>query len=328
MQIFRRILVAIKEPGAKSQVVLGKAAQLARSSGAALELFHDLDIPLFVDATGTDPVSFRNEARELRARSREQLENLAKPLRKRGLKVTTTAVWDYPAYEAIVRRAVATKADLIVAECRPGKHRAPFLLRLTDWELLRYSPVPVLLVKKPGIYENPVILSALDPAHARAKSFRLDEVIVEVSAVLRRLLRGTLHAVHSYDPFPTSSTPADILSPRTVAKIDSEQERLARRSLRAACAKGGISVTRQHVSRTFPHYAIQSTASRIGASIVVMGAVSRTGFKRLLIGNTAERVLDELSCDVLVVKPPRFANRLPRARSGMRFVMPEIVPMI
>jgi universal stress protein E len=41
----------------------------------------------------------------------------------------------------------------------------------------------------------------------------------------------------------------------------------------------------------------------IGADLVVMGAVSRSGLKRLALGSTAERVLDFLPCDVLVVKP-------------------------
>jgi universal stress protein E len=327
MQTFRRILVAIKEPGATNQIALKKAAQLARNSGAALELFHDLDVPLFVDTTGASSGGLRNEARELRARCCEQLEKLAKPLRKRGLKITTTAVWDYPAYEAIVRRVAATRADLIVAECRPGKHPAPFLLRLTDWELLRHSRVPVLLVKTPVLYGSPVILSAVDPSHARAKTSRLDEEIMNVSAALRRMLRGTLHAVHCYDPFPVSSTPSDILSPKVASRIDSEQEKLARQRLRKVTLRAGLEAKRRHVSRAFPHHAIPATAAAIGASIVVMGAVSRTGFRRLLIGNTAERILDDLACDVLVVKPPRFANRIPRARSGMRFAMPEMAPM-
>ncbi len=44
-------------------------------------------------------------------------------------------------------------------------------------------------------------------------------------------------------------------------------------------------------------------ARKIHSDIVVMGAISRTGIKRFLIGNTAERIIDDLSCDVLVVKP-------------------------
>jgi len=46
--------------------------------------------------------------------------------------------------------------------------------------------------------------------------------------------------------------------------------------------------------------------------VVVMGAVSRSGLKRLFIGNSAERLLDKLDCDVLVVKPRRFTSPVPR----------------
>ena len=48
---------------------------------------------------------------------------------------------------------------------------------------------------------------------------------------------------------------------------------------------------------------------------VVMGAISRSGLRRLFIGSTAERVLDLLRCDVLVIKPRGFKARVPRRRS-------------
>ena len=44
--------------------------------------------------------------------------------------------------------------------------------------------------------------------------------------------------------------------------------------------------------------------------VLVMGAVSRSGLARLMIGNTAERAIDALPCDVLVVKPAHFKSRL------------------
>jgi universal stress protein E len=47
------------------------------------------------------------------------------------------------------------------------------------------------------------------------------------------------------------------------------------------------------------------------ADIVVMGAIARSGLRRVLIGSTAERVLESLPCDVLVVKPPDFVQNLP-----------------
>jgi universal stress protein E len=44
-----------------------------------------------------------------------------------------------------------------------------------------------------------------------------------------------------------------------------------------------------------------------------MGAVSRRGLAKIFIGSTAERVLEHLPCDVVVVKSPDFAAALPFA---------------
>jgi len=64
---------------------------------------------------------------------------------------------------------------------------------------------------------------------------------------------------------------------------------------------------------------IRSVARATRAGIVVMGAISRSGLKRLFIGNTAERLLDVIECDVLIVKPRRFASHVQRRRRGVRF---------
>ena len=63
--------------------------------------------------------------------------------------------------------------------------------------------------------------------------------------------------------------------------------------------------------------AITATARRLSAAIVVMGAISRRGLKRIFIGNSAEQLLDELRCDLLVVKPAQFVTGVPRARRGV-----------
>jgi len=101
-----------------------------------------------------------------------------------------------------VRRARLIKADLIVAGCHTGRRVAPWLLQLTDWELLQKSPLPVLLVKSSRPYHRPVVLAAIDPTHAFSKPTRLDEEILRNSAALERALRGSLHAVHAYLSLP------------------------------------------------------------------------------------------------------------------------------
>ena len=49
------------------------------------------------------------------------------------------------------------------------------------------------------------------------------------------------------------------------------------------------------------------------SDLLVMGAVARSAFGRLLIGNTAERVLDAVTSDLLIVKPGE-ANQENRTR--------------
>ena len=41
-----------------------------------------------------------------------------------------------------------------------------------------------------------------------------------------------------------------------------------------------------------------------------MGTIARTGLPGVLIGNTAEKVLDDVHCSVVAVKPPGFVSPL------------------
>ena len=45
-----------------------------------------------------------------------------------------------------------------------------------------------------------------------------------------------------------------------------------------------------------------------------MGAVSRSGLRNLIIGHTAQRLMDRLPSDILVVKPPGFRTHVRRRR--------------
>ena len=63
---------------------------------------------------------------------------------------------------------------------------------------------------------------------------------------------------------------------------------------------------------------LRALTKRLRASLVVMGAISRSGIQRLLIGNTAERVLDDMPCDVLIVKPAGFKSKVALTKPTMR----------
>jgi universal stress protein E len=69
-----------------------------------------------------------------------------------------------------------------------------------------------------------------------------------------------------------------------------------------------------------PCEAVEQVAGRLHADVVVAGAVSRSGLQRALIGNSAERLLEHLPCDLLIVKPPEFVNRVSTASCSARQV--------
>jgi universal stress protein E len=319
MQGIRRVLVAVKNPGRRTSAAIAKGAQLAKASGASLELFHALATPIQLDALTYAGRELKDAERKIRARALAELERTATRLRGAGIRVTAAAEWDFPVYEAVVRRALRTRADLIVAEPHAGRRLAPWLLHLNDWELLRLSPAPVLLVKKGGRYRHPAVLAALDPLHAFAKTASLDREILAVAGSLSKSLHGRLHAMHAYIPVPSVGLAGYVMS-GTVGRVEAEYQTLARRGFERALRKSKIPAARQHLVRQIPVEAIPAVARRVRAQIVAMGAVSRSGLRRVFIGNTAERVLDELPCDVLVVKPPRFRSPVARARRGVRLV--------
>jgi universal stress protein E len=320
MLTIRRILVAIKDPRTRKLPALAKAAQLARACGAELELFHAIADPI-----ATDPYESLNQDRFLqqrviRTRYMDALGAIAAPLRRSGLTVNVSAEWDFPVYESMVRRAQQVKADLIVAECHAGKRLAPWLLHVTDWELLRTSPVPVLLVKSPRAWRRPVVLAAVDPGHRYAKPAKLDAKILDAASTVTQALRGSMHAMHAYMPVPLNALSWGTTSAQVMQQMVDAAEQNARDMFARALKSSKLPARRRHLTQGLPAQAIPRIARKVGSDIVVMGAISRSGLKRALIGNTAETVLAELPCDVLVVKPAGFDAPVSRATRGARYV--------
>lgn len=327
MRSIRRILVAVKDPAARSFPAVTKAAQLARALGAHLELFHGISTPLYVDAYSYRE-SLADIEQKMKAERVAQLESIARNLRARKVEASVSVVWDFPVYEAIVRHSARSKIDLIVAEQHAKPHVTPGLLQLTDWELLRTSTVPVLLVKTRGAYKNPVILAAVDPAHTLSKPANLDEEILRVGKCFASALRGPLHAVHAYIPAVPQTLQSHIVGDETLKKLEARTADAARHRLSRVVEATGIPKPRCHVVARHPIDAIEQTARKVHSDIVVMGAMSRSGIKRLFFGNTAEALLDSLNCDLLIVKPVHFAARVPKRMRGIRYAVPPYIPGI
>jgi universal stress protein E len=323
MRDIRHVLVAIRDPSARPSSALDTAIQVARALGASLELFHSIttSISLGFDLEFDQLQDFKNGRL---AQCRNQLEALAEHCRDAGVSTMTSVEWDYPPHEAVVRKAMNSAADLIVADVHAGRRVAPLFLHVTDWELLRYSPIPVLLVRNRRPYHKPVIVAAVDPTHANAKPSRLDDEILGTAGVIKRALRGALHVVHCFVPLPDDVKPAEWLSEQATATLEKRARAHARARLAKLMKHVRIGRGQRHLISAHPVNAIPALARKSHCDIVIMGTVSRTGLKRLLIGNTAERIIDDLACDVLVVKPRDFTTEVRRQTRGVRVRTPPL----
>ena len=61
------------------------------------------------------------------------------------------------------------------------------------------------------------------------------------------------------------------------------------------------------------HKVIPRHVKRTEASMLVMGSVARMGILGLLVGNTAEQILEQVDCSVLVLKPEGFVSPISAA---------------
>jgi universal stress protein E len=309
----RRILLPIRDTRSIPSVVLRKVAVLARAAGASIELFHVMEPSASITRSST-PASRsarkrarasddRGSAEQPLARARQRLERIAHSTWARGCRVASSiVVSDAPPHEAIVRRARALRADLVVIPSRSHARTARLFLRNTDWELIRDCPCPVLLAKSRRAYHKPVILVAVDPFHAHSKPARLDGKLLAAGKDLARVLSGSVHVFHAYMPLPayvegSLGEPALWEDPQ-VEDVHSAQ---VRRVFDRLAQKAGIPAARRHLVMGDVASELASSVRRVRAALVVMGEVSRSGLKRIFIGSTAERVLDRLACDVLTL---------------------------
>jgi universal stress protein E len=286
------ILVVVDAAAGSHQPAFERAAWLATQAGGRLELFAcewDPDVE-----SGRIEEAARDR---LLAQRQRHLEELAAPLKRRGLPVSVDVVWDHPFDAAILKKAAAHDYWLVAKDAHHHNLAQRTLLTNVDWHLIRTCPVPLLLVKDRKLATEPVVLAAVDPLNQHDKPAALDERIYTFAAELARTLRGHLHVVHSYGA-PLGAE----LPPGAVKLIADEHRAAMKRFLDTHAALEG----EPHLYEGTAHECLQQAAKEHAADFVVMGAVARRGLKRLFIGSTAERVLDRLPCDLVIIKPLEF----------------------
>jgi universal stress protein E len=293
----------------EEQHALQRGAWLARQMGASLELFICYYNEYLSDGRLTSYPSLENAQEDILNGLARRLESLAAPLRESGLEVNTTSTWDHPLFEGIVRHAIACDADMVFKDTHHHSALSRALLTNTDWNLIRTCPVPLWLVKPQDIPDKPIFIAAIDPLHEHDKPAALDDEILVVSKALAEATNAEIRAFHSYDPriaVATATANAYIPVSLPFDEIEKQMHEQHEKRFNEVVTFHGIDASKAHLVAGVTHEELPEFSKSVEADVVVMGAVSRNRWKRLFIGATAERTLEHLPCDLLIVKPDWF----------------------
>lgn len=302
MQPLRKILAVI-DPTTKVHRAFNCAAELAGKTGAKIDAFLcDFDPALsgnvFFDSKGME------KARDDFLRRRQaMIETLVKPATEKGIEVDIDVVWGKRYDEAIIDKARASHAQLVVKETEYHGRLRRALFSSSDWTLIRECPVPVLLTRQKQWRKRPVIIAAVDPMHIADKTNSLDEKILDTADDIASITTGELHIAHWYEP--QADIPVEVSVP--VEFLSSEELRAVHEKAIAAFLDDRVFPSeRLHLVQGPDISVLPALVKRLDAQLVVMGALARGRLERAIIGSTAERVLDKLGCDILIIKPDGF----------------------
>lgn len=303
-------ILCVVDPTAESQPALQRAAWVARNAGAELELL----ICYYNEYLARDRLSFNAPAldtarKEVIEGNEKYLQTMAEPLKESGLVVRATVIWDHPLYRAIVRHAAAIGADLVFKDTHQHSAVSRALLSNTDWNLIRSCASPLWLVKPRDLPSKPVFIAAIDPMNEHDKPAALDDEILVLARKVAEFSNADVHAFHSFDPrlaVATATSNAYIPVSLPFEEIEKEMRAHHKRRFEEITKFHEIGQNRAHLVAGMTHDELPKLAEELNAAVVVMGAVARNPLERLFIGSTAERTLDHLPCDLLIVKPPWF----------------------
>ena len=301
------IILVVVEPDYEPSVVVERAIWLAKLMNYDIQLLlcDATANPLPIAVIATDKAG--ELARAIRQVQQELVTELADKAREEGIVVMTEIVEERPVAEAVLERAAVSRPEFVMKGTQFQSAAQRSMLVDTDWFLTRKCPFPLWFVKESQFDEAPTIVAAVDPTHSHDKPAILDDMIVQTAKSISGRLGGELHLFHSYQRLSEISARAiKAIKPvkLEIEKIDKKIRKEHRGALDALAKRNDIAEEFVHQLPGHTNELLPSFVRSKSAQLVVMGALSRWGLKRMVIGSTAERVMDHLPCDILIVKLP------------------------
>jgi nucleotide-binding universal stress UspA family protein len=282
-----------------AELAIARAKELAREHGARIVLVHAITLQPFAAGgpeLGTLPRDFEYQVREASAK---RLEDLAEEIRGEGIEVEAKVHSGLPAATA---NSVAeeARADLMVIGTRGLSGFKHLVLGSTAEEIIRHAPCPVLTVHPGDAHALDRLAKVLLPtdfsedavraAHEVTRLFRKQagsaRILLVHAGQLPPLVQPILEEL-SFEPFTIEDLAA---SARENLEAESERIRAAGFEVEIVVRVGD------------PAAVITDLVASEGVSLVAMGTRGHSGLKHLVLGSTAERVVQHAACPVLTVR--------------------------
>ncbi|NBB93651.1 MAG: universal stress protein [Gammaproteobacteria bacterium] len=317
----RKVLAVMDD--SDTQVALRTAAALADRHGASLEAFvcveppHDLAV--VAQLAGRDAEGLLADLRERTLQDMQERIAGVLPDRRIDLRLAVGKT-----FVEVIRHVIESGCNFVVKAAEPlsGKHR--FFFASTDQHLLRKCPCPVWLQTPEARPIPRCVLAAVDVDDWDAAEpdtlFSLNRRVIETAREIAAPSGAEVIVLHAWDAVADgmvwafsseadTRTTADAYVNEVFDARHKAMERLISRVKQDGAGSDGAPVFPSLVRGT-PERVIEEQSRELGADVVVMGTVARTGLSGLFIGNTAENIINSLQCPILAVKPDGFVSPL------------------
>ena len=276
----------------------------------AMQLCQEHDANLFVTtyvynhACEEGSLSDLEMRHELKSMLLEQAQDWAEKLFEEHYLPKDTPLsicWSDHAYQAVLDNTEEASFDLVIKAAAKHHNILERVLQHQDWNLLKYSPAPVLLVKGKTSWDARTIINAVDATSFDDAHKIINEHIFEFTEILNQDNKYQVHLVNSYPlmsltlaSLPDAPIPEDLQQYIQQQHVDA-CERLAE--------KFNISDEKIHVLEGDPETVITDVAKELDADVIAIGVLVDDELQSTILGSTVEHVLDATQSDVLVIKP-------------------------
>ncbi len=226
-----------------------------------------------------------------------ELEDVCTLMRAEGARVSYEFATGHP-WHVLVRRALAGKADLIVAGKRSTAERNRRRVGSTAMRVLRKSPSPVWLVKPEHDLTHRHVLATTDFSS-------VSELAVESAAWISSQSKGELHVLHAWNLSPEQQRDSSTMAEAEYKQMVEETRAQALAALEHSVS--GLEIDPElQLERGVAHQQIMKEVEEEHPDLLVMGSLSIGGRHGFQMGTVAERVLGQVDESLLTFKPGDF----------------------